>query len=161
MRVLLVLAVLTADASAEPAVRRAMVRQLANGKLPPAELVDAERGLVWVVYLPDQQVDVTPKSTKRLCGDTAIKKLASLRSTLRALIAAPDEVFSCSNKPGPPTCTIGERGESSSTWDLTFRIAGDKLVLERVVERSSAHMKPEDWAMVKRLIAKQVDTTCK
>jgi hypothetical protein len=161
VRILLLL--IPAIAAAEPptpVVTKAFMRQIADGKIKPAELVDPTVGVLAVRYTSGEYEPPETKSAFRLCGAdaaTAIKRI--VRDHLKTAISL-DEDFSCTNRPRP-TCIAGIAGEWSTRNAYVFRPNPDgKLMLDTIITTNAAYNPADEARVIARLRAKHLGGTC-
>ena len=161
MRALLLL--LPAVAAAEPAtpvVTKAFVRDIAAGKVKPAELIDPATGVLQVVYIAGEYDPPESKFARRLCGRAAERELAHVIRRHMKMAVELDEMFTCKNRPRP-TCHVGIAGEFSSTNEYVFRPTPDgKLVLDTLISTNSANKPIDEARVVARLRAKHIGGSC-
>lgn len=134
---------------------RALIRAIAKGKVPPADLIDPQAGLIWVGYTSGDTDQATRKRSDRLCGKQAERALARLLPDLASAVDL-DEIFYCS-KDGL-SCELGIRGEFGAQWKLEFRAGHQPPILEAVVVTNSTY-KPKDEARVIALLRKEQEGT--
>jgi hypothetical protein len=129
MRVIGVAVVLsTTLAAAEPskpaAATQGLMLELASGKRDLMTLVDPAAGVALVDHFVGAGADhPVPPIEKLVCGKALDKLLADYKKQIaRAVPEARDEGrLSCSNKPGPPTCTYGRAMEWDPAIHFIFR----------------------------------------
>jgi hypothetical protein len=158
----LVLLLIPAVAAAEPptpVVTKAFMRAIAAGKVPTADLVDPDIGIVVIDYVTDEQEPVT-KSARRLCGAAAEAHIKYwVKNHLKPSLAM-DELFSCTNRPRP-TCTAGIGGELMTKTEYEFRPLPDgTLVLDTLVTTDSTYVAKDKPQVVARLRAKLIGGRC-
>lgn len=160
MRILVCLVLLTSVASADPMVTKALMREIAAGKRSPAELLDPARGLVSIVYTSGENEPPVTKRGQHLCGAAAERALAGIIRTHLKRAVALDERFSCRNRPGPPTCSVGVIGEGMTTVDYVFRVSGERLVLDTTILTNSVYQPEDEAKVVTRYRSKFAAATC-
>src|SRR5262245_61820968 len=119
-------------------VTKALIREVASGKLPLAKLVDPDRGLIVIEFWEDC-VELKPPSAVKLCGDDLAKKLPAIVGELRALTDPRSLGFACENKPAP----VCRAHASHCEWGPELRFTVDPkagLQLESVLELETAAM---------------------
>jgi hypothetical protein len=146
---------------ATPVVTKAFMRQIASGKIKPADLVDATTGVLVVVYAGGIESEDPPtKSAQRLCGvdaERAIKRV--VRDHLKTAIDFNDE-FTCSNRPRP-TCIATIAGEFGTRNEYVFRPNPDgDLFLDTLITTNAAYPAPNEAKVVARLRAKHIGGSC-
>lgn len=135
------------------------MRDVAAGKLPAAELVDPDVGLVVIDYITDER-EPAERSSHRLCGGAAEAHLrAWVRDHLRPAITL-DELFSCANRPRP-TCIAGIPGETMTKTTYELRPLPDGTLVFDTLITTDATYEPKDRPrVVARLRAKQLGGRC-
>lgn len=158
--VLAVVLVTSAVAHAQvTAATRELMRNLASGKVTPTTVIDPARGIVEVSYTSSEGEEI--RTSRRLCGADAVEHIEELRVAIETA-ADLGGVFTCRNKPGPPTCTVGIAGEFAVTRDFVFRrTPKGHLVLDTIVTMSSAYRPTDTAKVVAKLRAKHAKTRCR
>jgi hypothetical protein len=129
-----------ADDHPPKVVTKALIRDVASGKIPLAKLVDPERGLIvidyWIGCVDDH---APPPSAVKLCGDDLAKKLPALVGELKAMTDPNSLGFDCENKPAP----VCHAHASHCEWGPQLRFTVDPIAglqLESVLELETAAM---------------------
>ena len=142
-----------------PVVTKAFMREIAAGKLKPADVIDPALGIVVIDYITDEQEPIT-KSARRLCGAAAEAHVKLwVKHHMRPALEL-DELFSCTNRPRP-TCTIGFIGEMSNKTEYEFRPLPDgTLVIDTMITTDSTYPQKDKPRVVARLRAKHFGGSC-
>jgi hypothetical protein len=160
VRSLLLLLPSLAIAEPMPKVTKSFMRDIAAGKHEPADLIDATRGVVEVVYVSGESEPPVTRFARRLCGQKAIDELAFIiRRELVPAIRA-DELFSCKNRPRP-SCVAGQIGEFATNREYVFHPDPDgRLVLDTIILTNSAYKPADEARVVARLQTKHALGGC-
>jgi hypothetical protein len=113
---------------ATPVVTKALMRDIAAGKVPAARLVDPDIGVVVIDYVAER--DPVARSSRRLCGSAAESHLRDwVKTHLRPAVAL-DELFACTTLPDG-TLVI----DTLITTDATSEPKDRPLVVARLREK--------------------------
>jgi hypothetical protein len=145
---------------APPQVTRALIEDLVAGRARWGELVDPVRGVTFVEYTSMDSDPGIVKASSHLCGETAANALAARHDGWAQAIHF-DEIFQCTNAPGPPTCELGTVGEFAGTTRLIFAADGATLRLDTVEDVNSAYKPADETAVLAQLRARQRDARCR
>ena len=135
------------------------MRDVATGRVPPANLVDPSLGLVVIDYVIDER-DPVEKSSRRLCGSAAEAHLRTwVKTHLRPAVEL-DELFSCTNRPRP-TCIAGIGGEIMTKTTYELRPLPDgTLVIDTLITTDATYAPKDKPLVIARLRAKQFGGRC-
>ena len=167
MRQLSVLVVLSATvAVAEPtkpvAATQSLMLELASGKRDLATLVDPAAGVALVDHFVGAGADhPVPPIEKLVCGTQLDKLIADYKKQLATAVpeARGENRLTCSNKPGPPTCTYGRAMEWDPAIHFIFRpdpargLALTAITIDDEVSVSEKAVDKEHWIQSKRITA--------
>jgi hypothetical protein len=136
---------------------RALMRKIANGQVATADLLDPSAGLVWLVYITQEDDPSVVKRSRRFCGQRADQAIAGIRWKLAEAVKQND-IFHCSSD--GLVCDLGVGGEHCAEWRFEFRKGSERPILETVIETNSTY-KPKDEARVIALLRqRQAGTRC-
>lgn len=157
MRSLFVLLPTLAHAQhATPVITKALMRDIATGKVPATSLVDPDIGLVVIDYLADER-EPAVKSSRRLCGSAAESHLRQwVKMHLRPAVEL-DELFACTNRPRP-TCIAGT-GETKTAYELR-PLPDGTLVIDTLITTDATSEPKDRRLVVARLREKRLGGRC-
>jgi hypothetical protein len=158
-----------ADNNHEPPklVTKALIRDIANGKLPLGKLVDPDRGLIVLEFWSGCAGAPPPPSAVKLCGDDLAKRLPAITQRIKGAIEWAKDLgseFACENKPA----AVCRFPASHCEWGPQLRFVVDPkagLQLESVLELESSAMSDSFIARQDKFVTEQVaklrTTSCK
>jgi hypothetical protein len=135
-----------------------LIRELATGLRPLAEVIDPERGLVRASTWNSGAEDYVGPAPRHLCGTELVRALPDLRRELAHLARGADGgSFECRNRP-KAECTLTEAvDEYSNVHHLVFRKStGGRVVLESWIDLDEALTSDESKAEQRRWAAELV-----
>jgi hypothetical protein len=149
-----------ADDPAEPpkVVTKALIRDIANGKLPLGKLVDLDRGLIVVEFWQGCAGTSPAPTAVKLCGDELAKKLPAITQRIKNAIAWAKDLgseFACENKPA----AVCRFPASHCDWGPELRFTVDPkagLQLESVLELETSAMSESFIARQDKFVTEQV-----
>jgi hypothetical protein len=143
-----------------PPLTRELVEDLVKGRRHWSDVIDPAIGVTFVQYTMSESDPGIFTASSHRCGEAAVLELDGRRSRFETAIQM-DEIFECSNDPGPGTCELGIAGEFGGKTRLIFARGGRGLRLDTVEDVNSSYAPKDEAAVLARLRAQQRGVGCR